>query len=38
MPALASKFKTYNAFALAKLTDIYSLKDLVCHLYNGPTF
>jgi hypothetical protein len=27
MPALASKFKTYNAFALAELTDIYSLKE-----------
>ncbi|MDB4423570.1 FG-GAP-like repeat-containing protein [bacterium] len=27
MPALASKFKTFNAFALAELTDIYSLKE-----------
>ncbi|MEN8774483.1 MAG: VCBS repeat-containing protein [Akkermansiaceae bacterium] len=26
IPALASKFKTYNSFALAELTDIYSLK------------
>ncbi len=27
IPALASKFTTYNSFALAELTDIYSLKD-----------
>lgn len=27
MPALANKFKTYHSFALAELTEIYSLKE-----------
>jgi hypothetical protein len=27
MPALASKFKNFHSFALAELTEIYSLKD-----------